>query len=779
MGQTETRYHVAIDVDDRAGVLAAVAQAFAEHGVSIQTVRQEGRGDDAQLVVVSHRATDAALSATVETLRGMPEVRDVSSVMRVEGEATSERADRLDAATPHDAHQWRGVIEEYRDWLPLPDGTPTFTLREGGTPLVDSPWLSGLTGADVWIKVEGDNPTGSFKDRGMTVALSVAVGQGAEAVVCASTGNTSASMAAYAARAKVKPLVLVPQGKIAAGKLAQAIVHGAQVIMVRGNFDDCLRISRELAEHYPVALVNSVNPFRLEGQKTASFEIVDFLGDAPDVHVLPVGNAGNISAYWKGYVEYAEAGLRQRAVRGCSAGRPRAPRRSCSASRCRARDGRLGDPDRQPRLLAPRGRRGRELRRPVRPRRPTRRSCTPSASSPPTEGIFVEPGSAASVAGLLKDVAAGARLPRADDGRDRDRARAQGHRHRAVDVHRPRRHRRRGRRRRGRRRRRAALSGRPWLELVDGAGAGPGAGEQRQPRARVRRARARAGAARRGHGRGRRRGRPVVIEVDGEGADDRAARRDATWCTGRWCAASRRSACRAARRAPALRSTPIPHGRGLGSSSAAIVAGLGARSRPRRRTAEPWPDDATLFGLAAELEGHPDNVAPAVFGGFTIAYGDDGGRSTRSGSRSTPPVGVRRARARRSRCTPTVARGLLPGRRSPHADAAHNAGRAALLVAALTGPTRPAAARRPRTGCTRPTAPRRCRQSAALIAALAEPRCRRGRLRRRARRCSPWSSPAAVADVRRPRARTAGGAGASSSTGRRPVATVPPVVTSP
>src|SRR5690348_17135395 len=188
-------------------------------------------------------------------------------------------------------HQWRGVIEEYRDRLELPPNTPTITLGEGGTPMVHSDWLSGLTGAEVWLKVEGDNPTGSFKDRGMTVALSVAVGQGAKAVVCASTGNTSASMAAYAARAGIKPLVLVPQGKIAAGKLAQAILHGAQVIMVRGNFDDCLRISRALAEEYPVALVNSVNPMRLEGQKTASFEIVEFLGDAPDVHVLPTGNA--------------------------------------------------------------------------------------------------------------------------------------------------------------------------------------------------------------------------------------------------------------------------------------------------------------------------------------------------------------------------------------------------------------------------------------------------------------------------------------------------------
>jgi threonine synthase len=212
-------------------------------------------------------------------------------------------------------HQWRGVLEEYRPLLDVPDGTPTITLREGGTPLVESPWLSEVSGAEVWLKVEGDNPTGSFKDRGMTVALSVAVGQGAEAVVCASTGNTSASMAAYAARARVKPLVLVPQGRIAAGKLAQAIVHGAQVIMVRGNFDDCLRMTREMAEDYPVALVNSVNPMRLEGQKTAAFEVVDFLGDAPDVHVLPVGNAGNISAYWRGYVEYHKTGRATRTPR--------------------------------------------------------------------------------------------------------------------------------------------------------------------------------------------------------------------------------------------------------------------------------------------------------------------------------------------------------------------------------------------------------------------------------------------------------------------------------
>src|SRR5690349_9252669 len=173
-------------------------------------------------------------------------------------------------------HQWRGVIDEYRELLQIPEGTPAVTLREGGTPLVHSDWLSGLTGGEVWLKVEGNNPTGSFKDRGMTVALSVAVHDGAKAVVCASTGNTSAAMAAYAAKAGVTPIVLVPEGKIAAGKMAQAVLHGSLVIQVRGNFDDCLRMAREMAEKYPVALVNSVNPHRLEGQKTAAFEIVDF-----------------------------------------------------------------------------------------------------------------------------------------------------------------------------------------------------------------------------------------------------------------------------------------------------------------------------------------------------------------------------------------------------------------------------------------------------------------------------------------------------------------------
>ncbi|MPZ62270.1 MAG: threonine synthase [Propionibacteriales bacterium] len=207
---------------------------------------------------------------------------------------------------PGGPRAWRGVIEEYRDWLPIePDG-PVVTLREGGTPLVRSDWLSRRTGCDVWLKVEGCNPTGSFKDRGMTVAISAALAEGAEAVVCASTGNTSASMSAYAARAGLKPVMLIPEGRIARGKMAQAVVHGARVVSVRGGFDDCLRIARDLAERYPVSLVNSVNPVRIEGQKTAAFEVVDELGEAPDLHLLPVGNAGNISAYWKGYCEYRE-----------------------------------------------------------------------------------------------------------------------------------------------------------------------------------------------------------------------------------------------------------------------------------------------------------------------------------------------------------------------------------------------------------------------------------------------------------------------------------------
>jgi threonine synthase len=204
---------------------------------------------------------------------------------------------------------WKGVIDRYRDFLPVSEKTAVVTLNEGNTPLVYSSFLSEKIGGDVYLKYEGINPTGSFKDRGMTLAVSKALEEGHKAVICASTGNTSASAAAYAARAKIKCIVLIPKGAIALGKLAQALIHGGQVIAVDGNFDDALNLVREIADRYPIQLVNSINPYRIEGQKTGAFEICDQLGGiAPDFHAIPVGNAGNITAYWKGYKEYKAKG---------------------------------------------------------------------------------------------------------------------------------------------------------------------------------------------------------------------------------------------------------------------------------------------------------------------------------------------------------------------------------------------------------------------------------------------------------------------------------------
>ncbi len=199
-----------------------------------------------------------------------------------------------------------GLIERYRPYLPVTDKTPVITLLEGDTPLIPSRYLALLLGVEVQVffKYEGLNPTGSFKDRGMTMAVSKAVEAGAKVVLCASTGNTSASAAAYAARAEIGCAVLIPEGKIALGKLAQALIHGAKVIPIDGNFDEALALARDISQSHPIALVNSVNPDRIEGQKTAAFEVVDVLGDAPDIHCIPVGNAGNITAYWKGYQEY-------------------------------------------------------------------------------------------------------------------------------------------------------------------------------------------------------------------------------------------------------------------------------------------------------------------------------------------------------------------------------------------------------------------------------------------------------------------------------------------
>jgi threonine synthase len=297
--------------------------------------------------------------------------------------------------------QWRGVIEEYRDRLPVTAQTPVVTLREGGTPLVPAPRLSALTGCDVWLKVEGANPTGSFKDRGMTVAISKAAEEGAQAVICASTGNTSASAAAYAVRAGMVCAVLVPTGKIALGKMAQALVHGATLLQVDGNFDDCLMLARDLADDYPVSLVNSVNEFRIEGQKTAAFEICDALGDAPDVHCLPVGNAGNITAYWKGYVEYAQDAVSsQRPVmRGFQAagaapivtGTPVAkPSTIATAIR-------IGNPASWKQAIAARDESGGAIESVT-----DKLILEAYRKIAREEGVFVEPASAASVAGLLQ-----------------------------------------------------------------------------------------------------------------------------------------------------------------------------------------------------------------------------------------------------------------------------------------------------------------------------------------------------------------------------------------
>ncbi|MDX6266998.1 MAG: threonine synthase [Frankiales bacterium] len=294
---------------------------------------------------------------------------------------------------------WRGLIEEYRDRLPVTDETPVITLLEGGTPLVPAPHLSELTGCEVWLKVEGANPTGSFKDRGMTMAISKALEEGSQAVICASTGNTSASAAAYAARAGMTCAVLVPQGKIALGKLAQALVHGAQLLQVEGNFDDCLDLCRDLSKNYPVTLVNSVNPFRIEGQKTAAFEIVDVLGSAPDVHCLPVGNAGNITAYWKGYTEYLAGTARAPRMLGFQAAgaAPIVNGAAVKSPSTIATAIRIGNPASWNEALAARDESGGDIQAVT-----DRQILSAYKLLARKEAVFVEPASAASVAGLLQ-----------------------------------------------------------------------------------------------------------------------------------------------------------------------------------------------------------------------------------------------------------------------------------------------------------------------------------------------------------------------------------------
>jgi threonine synthase len=304
------------------------------------------------------------------------------------------------ASTSVRTQPWRGVIEEYRDRLPVSAATPVVTLCEGGTPLVPAPILSERTGCDVRLKVEGANPTGSFKDRGMTMAISKAKEEGAQAVICASTGNTSASAAAYAVRGGMVCAVLVPQGKIALGKMSQALAHGARLLQVEGNFDECLQLARELSERYRVALVNSVNPHRIEGQKTAAFEVVDALGDAPDIHLLPVGNAGNITAYWRGYVEYAADGTATRRPRmwgfQAAGAAPIVLGVPVEHPSTIATAIRIGNPASWSSAVAARDESG-GLIASVTDRDILRAYRLLSAQ----EGVFVEPASAASVAGLL------------------------------------------------------------------------------------------------------------------------------------------------------------------------------------------------------------------------------------------------------------------------------------------------------------------------------------------------------------------------------------------
>jgi threonine synthase len=302
---------------------------------------------------------------------------------------------------------WPGVIEAFRDRLPVTAATPVVTLLEGNTPLIEAPRLASRAGVErVFLKIEGANPTGSFKDRGMTLAVSKAAEHGAKAVICASTGNTSAAAAAYAARAGLLCAVVLPVGQIALGKLAQALIHGARVVPVRGTFDEALTVVRELGERPGVEVVNSINPVRIEGQKTAAFEIVDVLGDAPTVHSIPVGNAGNITAYWRGYCEDAEAGRATRRPRmlgwQATGAAPIVRGEPVLHPETLATAIQIGNPASWAGALAARDESGGSIG-----------AVTDSAIVDAyrllaaTVGVFVEPASAAAVAGLLQAAAEG------------------------------------------------------------------------------------------------------------------------------------------------------------------------------------------------------------------------------------------------------------------------------------------------------------------------------------------------------------------------------------
>ena len=561
---------------------------------------------------------------------------------------------------------------------------PIVTLGEGGTPLLPAPALSRRTGADVWVKFEGMNPTGSFKDRGMTMAVTKAVERGAKVVICASTGNTSASAAAYATHAGITAAVLVPEGKIAMGKLSQAIAHNAQLIQVQGNFDDCLDIARDLAANYPVHLVNSVNNDRIEGQKTAAFEVVEVLGDAPDLHFIPVGNAGNYTAYTRGYREDIAAGNATRMPRmfGFQA--------SGSAPIVR------GEPVRDPDTIASAIRIGNpaswELALQARDESDGYFGAIDDDKILEAQrilsaevGIFVEPASAISVAGLLERsaagvVPAGARVVltvtghglkdpqwalRTADGSDVQPT--------VVPVD--------------------TAHGRPGARarVMTGATVAPDSGVAASVVGRTVHVKVPATSANLGPGfdtLGLALARYDELDVE---ATDAAAHDIQVHGVGAGevpldeshlvVRAIAHTFARAGVPLPSLRlvaHNAIPHGRGLGSSGAAIVAGVMAAKGLLEGVAEFTPDE--LLELATELEGHPDNVAPALFGGLTIAWvTPDGPRHKKLiVHRGVSPLVL----VPEHEMSTALARSLQP-ESVPHEDAVFNVSRSALLIAAL------------------------------------------------------------------------------------------------
>ena len=349
----ESAFYLHLDVADRPGVLASVTQVLGEHDVSIKSVVQRGMGEHARLVMVTHPVLESSLRVAVERIGEFDFVRSRPAHhpcdrrgVRVNRARASSRIPPVEgAARPRAAHV--PLIERYRERLPFEPGDPLVTLQEGSTPLLRAPVLSEMVGATVRLKLEGANPTGSFKDRGMTCAVSAAVRDGAKAVICASTGNTAASAAAYAARAGITCAVIVPEGKIAQGKMAQTLVHGARVISLQGNFDQALTLVRELTDSHPIVLVNSVNEYRIEGQKTAAFEIHEGLEGGCEALCIPVGNAGNITSYWRGFREMGAApqtvrlpgrggGAAGARARSSSIPKP-SPARSGSATPCAGR----------------------------------------------------------------------------------------------------------------------------------------------------------------------------------------------------------------------------------------------------------------------------------------------------------------------------------------------------------------------------------------------------------------------------------------------------------